>query len=363
MKEEHKKNVLVVYGTRPELIKLAPLIIHLRDKAGINLTTVSTGQHKEMLFSLEELFGIKPDVSLEVMTDNQTVNQVVSKVISEMEYVFKERETDLVFVQGDTATVLATAMAAYFRRIKIAHVEAGLRSFDLDHPFPEEFNRRTVSIIADYNFAPTALSAQNLKNEGVSESKILITGNTVIDALQMILPKLEENRTPKLKILVTAHRRENHGEGIRSICIAIKELLKKNQEVEFVWPVHPNPNVKEVVLDLLATTDRVTLIEPLGYIDLLREMKSADLVWTDSGGIQEETPTLKKPVLILREVTERPEVVNAGFGFLVGTDVDKIVSKSMQLLENKDYYQKSISGDNPFGSGNACEKIANFVFN
>ena len=249
-----KMNIVVVYGTRPELIKVAPLILKLREHSEINLKVISTGQRREMLVVLENIFEVKPDVSLDLMTENQTVSGVVSKVMKTLEAELKEFKTDLVFVQGDTATVLATAMTAYFSRIKIAHIEAGLRSHNLDHPFPEEFNRKTVSIIADYNFAPTKLSANNLKKEGVAGDKIFITGNTVIDALQLLLPKLETKQVEEKTILVTAHRRENHGEGIDSICEAIKKLMEADDEVKFIWPLHPNPNVGEVVRENWANT-------------------------------------------------------------------------------------------------------------
>lgn len=349
--------IYIVYGTRPELIKLAPLIIKLRKIQNVQLTTISTGQHKEMLKSLENIFDIKPDISLDVMTDNQSVNQVISKVMDKMDKILSEDPPHLVFVQGDTATVLATGMACYFSRIKLAHVEAGLRSFNLDHPFPEEFNRRTVSIFADYNFAPTQTSAENLLNEGVDMHKVIVTGNTVIDALQLIGNKLPEQFSTKKSILVTAHRRENHGEGIDNICEAIIELHNKRKDIEFIWPVHPNPNVKEVVDNKLKDLERVRLLEPVDYISLLTMIKNAHIIWTDSGGIQEEAPSFKKPVLILREVTERPEVVSAGFGVLVGTSKNTICSKTEELLDMQSLYNEMVSGENPFGDGDAADKI------
>lgn len=349
--------ISIVYGTRPELIKLAPLIIALKKEKWVELTIINTGQHKEMLVSLEKLFQVYPDISLNVMTDNQNVSQVVSKVIAQMDRLIDKNKPDLVFVQGDTATVLATAIACFYSKVKIAHVEAGLRSFDLQHPFPEEFNRRTVSLFADYNFAPTQTSANNLLKEGVNKNKILVTGNTVIDSLQIIKRKLKPRKNDKKTILVTAHRRENHKKGIENICSAIIELLQQNNKVEFIWPIHPNPNVKEIVEKRLSNVPGVTLCAPMDYLELLDTISNSFLIWTDSGGIQEEVPSFGKPVLILREVTERPEVVSSGFGLLVGTSKSKIVSSTIELLTNSEKYTKMISGKNPFGDGNASKRI------
>lgn len=355
-------NVFAVYGTRPELIKMAPLIIELKKNKDLNLFVVNTGQHREMLTPLEEIFKIKADISLDVMSKGQSVSTVVSKVIQAMEAEFKKHKADLVFVQGDTATVLATAMAAYFSRVKIAHVEAGLRSFDLNHPFPEEFNRKTVSIIADYNFVPTHVSAQNLLNEGVPNNKIFIVGNTVIDALKLIQPLLKKSLEAKKTILVTAHRRENHGEGIRNICEAVLSLLKRDSELHFIWPVHPNPKVKEYVYQALGNQERVQLCEPMDYVELLSTIINSTLIWTDSGGIQEECPSFKKPVIILREVTERPEIISSGFGVLVGTSSEKILSQTNHIINDPTIYHQMTSGDNPFGDGIASKKILNVIF-
>ncbi len=352
-----KMKVFVVYGTRPELIKVAPLILKLKSLTKVELKVVSTGQHKEMLYDLEKLFEISPDYSLDLMTKDQTVNSVVAKVITKMDELIHQESPELVFVQGDTATVLGASMACFYSKVDVAHIEAGLRSFNLEHPFPEEFNRRVVSIFAKYNFAPTSLSAQNLINEGVNKNQVFVTGNTVIDALNILSEKIETKSFQKKLILVTAHRRENHASGIKSICKAIQELLKVRSDVQFVWPVHPNPNVKEVVKELLGELDGVTLLEPIGYLELISTMKSAYIIWTDSGGIQEEAPSFKKPVLILREVTERPEVVDSGFGELTGSNTEKIITSTMRLLDDEAYYSRRISGDNPFGSGNACDQM------
>lgn len=356
-------NVFAVYGTRPELIKMAPLIIELKKNKDLNLFIVNTGQHREMLTPLEEIFQIKADMSLDIMSSGQTVSSVVAKVIQAMEVEFKMHKADLVFIQGDTATVLATAMAAYFSGVKIAHVEAGLRSFDLDHPFPEEFNRKTVSIVADYNFVPTPLSAQNLVNEGISKDKIFTVGNTVIDALKLIQPKLKQTLKSNKTILVTAHRRENQGEGIKNICEAVLSLLKLDSEIHFIWPVHPNPKVKEYVYLTLENQDRVKLCEPMDYIDLLSTINNSTLIWTDSGGIQEECPSFRKPLLILRKVTERPEIISAGFGVLVGTSTKEIIKQTNRIINDSEKYHQMISGKNPFGDGTTSKKILEVIFN
>lgn len=353
--------IFVVYGTRPELIKVAPLILKLRAIGNAELTVVSTGQHKEMLNSLESLFEISPDVSLDLMTTNQTVNSVVSKVIGSVDELIQKNRPDLVFVQGDTATVLGTAMACYYAKVKVAHIEAGLRSFDLNHPFPEEFNRKVVSIFADYNFAPTQLSADNLLNEGVDKCKVFVTGNTVIDALKILSQKSDLKSSVKKIILVTAHRRENHGEGMIHICNAIKALLTLRSDVEFIWPLHPNPNVKDAVLSQMKGLEGISFTEPMDYVTLISTMKSAYLIWTDSGGIQEEAPSFRKPLLVLREVTERPEVISSGFGELTGTNSDKIIAATLRLLDDEVYYTERVSGQNPFGDGDACDKILSIL--
>lgn len=351
----------VVYGTRPELIKVAPLILKLKELSRVELIVVSTGQHREMLVELEQLFGINPDVSLSLMSENQTISSVVSGVIHEVDKLLLQYQPDLVFVQGDTATVLGTAMACYYAKVKVAHIEAGLRSFDLNHPFPEEFNRRVVSIFADYNFAPTQISAENLIREGVPKSRVFVTGNTVIDALNILSSKFVTKKSDKKLILVTAHRRENHGAGIIAICEAIKNILQQRDDVKFIWPLHPNPNVLEVVTNYMQGINGIALIAPMGYEALVSTMKNSYLIWTDSGGIQEEAPSLKKPILILREVTERPEVVTSGFGELTGTNTQQIVLSTLKLLNDKEYYKSKINGQNPFGNGDACEQILSIL--
>ncbi len=356
------KKFIVTYGTRPELIKLVPLIYELRKSSSVRTIVVNTGQHIDMLKPLEKFFEITPDYELNVMQPNQTINKTLSAVLLKIEDLFIQIKPDLVFIQGDTSTVLATGMACFNMGINVAHVEAGLRSFDLTQPFPEEFNRKVVSLFAQYNFAPTELSKNNLIAEKIAKEKIFITGNTVIDTIQIIAEKIKISKdvNPN-KILITAHRRENHGEGMLNICKAIKEIIKLKNDVEFVWPVHSNPNVKLVVELELKNLKQVKLLPPLDYFDLLQHMANSKIIWTDSGGIQEESPYFKKPVLILRNITERPEVVSAGFGVLVGTNVERIVEETTKLFSDPNYYNSLTTGQNPFGDGNAAKKIIDII--
>ncbi|MBL7893044.1 MAG: UDP-N-acetylglucosamine 2-epimerase (non-hydrolyzing) [Bacteroidia bacterium] len=359
-----KFKIVVAYGTRPEIIKLAPLIIELRKRRNVELVVVNSGQHKEMVDDLELFFGIRSHYRFEVMTPNQSLNTILSKIVNETSRLFSKIKPDLVFVQGDTTTVFAIATACFYSGIKTAHVEAGLRSGDIYNPYPEEFNRRSVSLISNYNFAPTKASANNLIKEKVPRSKIYITGNTVVDALNIVLAKQKQKPGSSgltKRILITAHRRENHGKGIENICNAVKKILSTRNDIEFIWPVHPNPNVVGPVKKILRDSDRVTISAPLSYIELVAEMNKAYLIWTDSGGIQEEAPSLKKPVLILRTVTERPEVITSGFGILVGTDIKKIVSITNRMLDSKSVYKKMVSGKNPFGDGRAAKKIVDII--
>ena len=360
------KKIMLFYGTRPELIKLAPLIFILKKNKKVNLKVVNTGQHKEMVDDLEAFFSIKPDFKLNIMKDNQSLNEISEKITKKANSLLLVEKPDIVVIQGDTSSVLGIGLVAFNLRIKVAHVEAGLRSFDMEHPFPEEFNRRAVSLFASYNFAPTKQSVQQLINERIPKSKIFLTGNTIVDAIQLTMAnqkkgkRLSKVNTP-LQILITAHRRENHGLGIENICKSILLVLKKHPEVSFIWPVHPNPNVIGPVNKILGNKERVHIIPPVSYLELLKLIDESFLVWTDSGGIQEEVPTFKKPVLILRKVTERPEVISAGFGLLVGTNPNKIVAETSILLINPAEYNKRISGKNPFGDGKASDKIADIL--
>ena len=358
-----KMKIAIVYGTRPEIIKLMPLILNMQKHDSIDLTLINTGQHKEMVNEVEAIFNITPHFYLEVMQYNQTLTDILRNVTTKVEHILTELRPDLVLVQGDTSTVASVGMVSFYNKIPVGHVEAGLRSHNLDEPYPEEFNRRVISILADLNFAPTRQAAENLVREGVPAEKITITGNTIVDMVNLARKLLKPGtRVAGRKILITAHRRENHGKGIQNICEAIKILRKKFPDLTFVWPVHPNPNVKNVVYGELDGVEKVHLIEPLGYIDLIRELDESYLIWSDSGGIQEECPSFGKPVLILRNITERPEVVTSGFGELVGTNIDRIVQKTSQLLIDKDAYRKMVLGENPFGDGTASDKIVKAIF-
>lgn len=358
------KRILCVYGTRPEIIKMVSVIRALRAKPGVECRVLNTGQHREMVAELEPIFGIEPDFRFNVMRKNQSLNELVGRVLEAFAGLLASFRPDIVIVQGDTSTVFAVGVACFHEGIPVAHVEAGLRSFDIRSPFPEEFNRKTISQFASYNFAPTERACGNLLDEGVAREKIWVTGNTVIDAIRTILEgKIirEKLVTGKRQILVTAHRRESFGMGIRNICASVKQVLDRHSDVQFLWPVHPNPNVRDTIYRELDGQVRVCLSEPLDYLGLLQAMQESALIWTDSGGIQEEAPTFRKPVLILREVTERPEVVEAGFGRLVGTEVKSIVRETGRLLDDPAEYQARIAGQNPFGDGKAGERIAGIL--
>ncbi|NQU83428.1 MAG: UDP-N-acetylglucosamine 2-epimerase (non-hydrolyzing), partial [Parcubacteria group bacterium] len=355
------KKILFVFGTRPEAIKLAPVILEVKKHQKIVLTKVLiTAQHREMMDEVLEVFKIKPDFDLNIMLPNQTLSEVTSRILTGVEDILKRERPNLVFVQGDTTTVLATALACYYQRITLVHVEAGLRSFDKFQPFPEEINRRLVSHIADFNFAPTEEAAENLLNEGIERKKILVTGNTVIDALFMAIKKkgsfseeLDKVDFNKRLILLTAHRRENFGLPLENICQAVKEISKLGEDLEIVYPVHLNPNVQETVRKILRNIPNVKLLKPLDYLSFCHLMKKSYLILTDSGGIQEEASSLNKPILVLRNVTERPEVIKTGAAILVGTDQKKIVRETKSLLEDEQKYRRMGTVSNPFGDGKA----------
>lgn len=356
-----KKKIVIIYGTRPEIIKLMPVIREAKKNKYFHTIILNSGQHTEMLKEAEYLFGIKSDYKLMVMTHNQKLEKLTENLIHRLSNTLKKIKPDIVLVQGDTTTAMCGALSAFYLNIKVAHIEAGLRSNDLLQPFPEEFNRKVISIIADFNFAPTPLARKNLLCEGIAASKIFVTGNTIVDAVKIISKENRFNaikgKKLALRILVTAHRRENHSKGIKQICDAIKIISRKVENIEFVWPVHPNPNVSAVVYNELNGLNNIKLIKPVSYIELLKLINSSFLIWTDSGGIQEEVTALKKPVLILRNVTERPEVISAGFGIIVGTNPKQIVNRTIELLSNEKKYIKMISGKNPFGDGNASKII------
>lgn len=349
-----------IFGTRPEIIKMAPVIHELQKHTDRVLThTVCSGQHRELLYPLIDWFDLTVDINLDVMEPNQNLSKLGSKILSELGALFEKEKYDCVIAQGDTTTVLMSAIAAFYAKIPFVHVEAGLRTFDPYLPFPEEMNRILAARIAALHFAPTEQSAENLQREGIHENTIIITGNTVIDALHYTTNKLQTHLISQEKktILVTAHRRENFGEPLRKICNALLKISRLFPEVEIIFPMHPNPNVRETVNAILGNISNITLIEPLPYDQLIRLMATAHFTITDSGGIQEEAPALKKPVLVLREETERPELVKLGGAILVGSDEALIIEWTKKLLTCKESYQKMVLGYSPYGSGKAAETI------
>ncbi|WP_026867828.1 non-hydrolyzing UDP-N-acetylglucosamine 2-epimerase [Hyphomicrobium zavarzinii] len=366
--------VAVVLGTRPEAIKLAPVILSLRKMHNLATLVVNSGQHRELSVKALSAFGIVPDIDLTIMQPGQTIAELTSRLFASLDRMLDTERPDWVIVQGDTSTAMVAAVTAFYRRIKVAHVEAGLRSFDIWAPFPEEANRVFVSHVATHSFAPTALSRDNLLRLGVDESAITVTGNTVVDALRLLRPGLNgieldaalgpavmadlEVYTP---ILVTSHRRESFGAGLDGICTALSEIAARFEDHAIIYPVHPNPNVREFVVQRLGGRPRIHLVEPLGYLELLAVMNRSTLILTDSGGIQEEAPSFGKPVLILRDVTERPEVVEVGAGRLVGTDAQRIVAGTVELLSDAVAYARMARAGNPFGDGFAAERIVDAI--
>lgn len=378
------KTLLLVFGTRPEAIKMCPLVLEFKKHPDVFNTLVCvTGQHREMLDQVLNLFEIKPDYDLNIMKPNQDLYDITSNVLLGIRDVLTEAKPDVVFVHGDTTTSSATALAAFYKQIPVAHIEAGLRTGNIYSPWPEEMNRLITGRIATYNFAPTPLSRQNLLKENVDESKITVTGNTVIDALHWVVNKISSNAdlAKSLKqemlsfgydvsrleqgrrlVLITGHRRENFGEGFLNICHSIKHLSEKYPDVDFVYPVHLNPNVRKPVFDILASIENVFLIEPLSYLPFVYMMEKSHLLLTDSGGVQEEAPGLGKPVLVMRNTTERPEAVDAGTVILVGTDKDKIINGMSDLLENKNgLYDRMAHAVNPYGDGKACGRVVKWL--
>ena len=358
--------VLSIIGTRPEVIKMAPIIKEMQKFTDDIVAKVCiTAQHREILDQALNLFGIAPDYDLNLMRQNQSTTQVASLVLAELEPILQREKADWVLLQGDTTTVMAASLAAYYAKVKIAHVEAGLRTFDKWQPFPEEINRRVVGVIADLHFAPTQQSRHNLLREGVPDERVLVTGNSVIDALRWAaeqpfdfnLPNLNLNENCRL-ILVTSHRRENIGQPIRNICSALRTLAERHQsDVQIVFPIHPNPNIQQPVRQTLENIPNIALLPPLDYLSLVQLMKRAYLVLTDSGGIQEEAPGLGKPVLVLRNLTERPEAVRTGTVRLVGTDSETILVEVERLLEDSKEYTRMAQAVNPYGDGFAAQRI------
>ncbi len=370
-----KKN-LIVFGTRPEAIKMAPLVKEFQKYSTTFDTKVCvTAQHREMLDQVLDFFEITPDYDLDLMRPNQNLYSITADIITNLKEVLEDFKPDYVFVHGDTSTTMATSVAAFYAGAKVCHVEAGLRTFNKLSPFPEEMNRRIAGVVSDYHFPPTSTSRQNLLNENVEESYVLVTGNTVIDALNYSAQKvkrsdfhdseiMELNKNLDLSkriILVTGHRRENHGQGFIDICRALRNIATNNPEVQIIYPVHLNPNVQKPVYELLSDISNIQLINPLSYPAFVWLMSHAYLIITDSGGVQEEAPSLGKPVLVMRDTTERPEAVTAGTVILVGTDINKITSETEKLLNNKEHYQEMSARHNPYGDGTACSKIVQFI--
>ena len=370
------KRVLLVFGTRPEAIKMAPLVLKLKENNKDFETKVCvTGQHRQMLDQVLSLFQLTPDYDLNLMKPGQTLSDVTTGVLKGLEQVFGEWLPDVVLVHGDTATTFAASLAAYYHKIKVGHVEAGLRTGDIYSPWPEEANRKLTGALANYHFAPTQSSYENLIKENVNPVNIVITGNTVIDALLQVKKKVETdqslvnqfqeqfsflNSDQKL-VLVTGHRRENFGQGFLNICTSLANLAKKYPEIQIVYPVHLNPNVQQPVNELLAGIENIHLIAPQDYLPFVYLMNRSYLILTDSGGIQEEAPSLGKPVLVMRDTTERPEAVQAGTVRLVGTDVNTIERSVTVLLENPNIYAEMSEAHNPYGDGTACQQIIDFL--
>ncbi|HVI48414.1 MAG TPA: UDP-N-acetylglucosamine 2-epimerase (non-hydrolyzing) [Chitinophaga sp.] len=389
---KHMNKVLLVFGTRPEAIKMCPLIKELEKHPGtFDVKVCVTGQHREMLDQVLNIFEVKPDYDLKIMKQGQDLYDVTVGVLAGMRDVLEDAKPDVVLVHGDTTTSTAAALAAFYKQIPVAHVEAGLRTHNIYSPWPEEMNRSITGRIATYHFAPTRLSKQNLLAENVSEENIFVTGNTVLDALHMVLGKMQReenmktavearlvqeglpasllaawdgnNRVNRRLVLITGHRRENFGDGFRSICYAIKSLAEKYPEVDFVYPVHLNPNVRKPVNEILQQADlaNVYIISPLDYLPFVYLMSKSCLILTDSGGVQEEAPGLGKPVLVMRNTTERPEAVDAGTVKLVGVDEEKIKEEVSALLDNEDVYNSMAQAVNPYGDGKACHRIARML--
>ncbi|MBR0519230.1 UDP-N-acetylglucosamine 2-epimerase (non-hydrolyzing) [bacterium] len=364
--------VMTVFGTRPEGIKMAPVVMKLKSEKNIQPIVVLTAQHRQMLDQVMNLFDLKADYDLDIMKDRQTLSDITVRVLTGLEKVMEESKPDVVLVQGDTTTAFAGALSAFYHKIPVGHIEAGLRTDDMYNPFPEEMNRRIVSSLASIHFAPTREAKENLLKFGVEESKIYLTGNTVVDALQYILskdnavyPKEFVNfHDGKKKILfVETHRRENLGEPMRNICRALKRIVDKYEDIEIVFSVHRNPAVREVVFPELSNIERVLLMDPVDYPVMIGLMKKSFFVLTDSGGLQEEAPSIGKPVVVLRENTERPEGLRAGTAVLSGTDENKIFELSSQLLEDNKVYEKMSKAINPYGDGKTSERIANILLN
>ena len=359
------KTVMVVFGTRPEAIKMCPLVNELKSRNGINTIVAVTGQHREMLDQVLNTFGVIPDYDLSIMQKNQTLFDITVKVLEGMKKIIEECKPDIILVHGDTSTSFSTALAAYYLGVKVGHVEAGLRTYNIHSPYPEEFNRQGIGIVSEMNFAPTVTAKENLIREGKDPSTIFVTGNTVIDALKTTHqddyshPVIDSLKGKRM-VLITAHRRENL-DKLRSMFSAVKRVLDEHDDVRAVYPIHPNPLVRQAASEVFKDDDKLQLIEPLNVIDFHNFMSRSYLILTDSGGVQEEAPGFGVPVLVLRDTTERPEGVAAGTLKLVGTDEDAIYREFSRLLDVKSEYEKMSHAINPYGDGMACDRIADII--
>lgn len=362
------KTVMLVFGTRPEAIKMCPLVNELKKRKNINTVVCVTGQHRQMLDQVLEAFDVKPDYDLSVMKEKQTLFDITTNILNSIKAVLEQVKPDVVLVHGDTSTTFVTALACFYLQIPIGHVEAGLRTFNIYSPYPEEFNRQAVSIVAKYNFAPTVLAKENLVKEGKNEKYIFVTGNTAIDALKTTVKaeyfhkELEWAKDSRL-ILITAHRRENLGQPMHNMFRAIRRVLDEHPDVKAIYPIHMNPVVRQAASEELGNCDRIHIIEPLEVLDFHNFLANSYMILTDSGGIQEEAPSLGKPVLVMRDTTERPEGIEAGTLKLVGTDEEVIYSNFTKLLDNKEEYNKMAHASNPYGDGFACKRIADILEN
>lgn len=369
-----KKN-LIIFGTRPEAIKMAPLIKAFEKQKGFETRICITAQHRQMLDQVLDFFEINPYYDLDLMKPDQNLYALTAEIISGLKTIIEDFKPDYIYVHGDTTTTMAASIASFYGGVKVCHVEAGLRTNDKLSPFPEEINRQITGRIADYHFAPTEQSKKNLLKENVREERILVTGNTVIDALLESSEKVRNIKSEEVSkieklldadkrlILVTGHRRENHGEGFVRICESLKMIAEKNSNVQIIYPVHLNPNVQKPVYELLSQVSNIHLVDPLSYPSFVWLMNKSYIIVTDSGGVQEEAPSLSKPVLVLRDTTERPEAVSAGTVILVGTDKNRITEECQKLLDDENHYKKMAALHNPYGDGNASKRIVNFINN
>ncbi|MBE7015901.1 MAG: UDP-N-acetylglucosamine 2-epimerase (non-hydrolyzing) [Ruminococcaceae bacterium] len=360
------KKVMLVFGTRPEAIKMCPLVNELKTRKNIETIVCVTGQHRQMLDIVLEAFSVVPDYDLSVMKDKQTLFDITCNILEKIKEVLETEKPDVVLVHGDTSTTFVTALACFYLQIPVGHVEAGLRTYNIYSPYPEEFNRQAVGIVAKYNFAPTELSKENLLREGKNPDTIYVTGNTAIDALKTTIKEdytheqLDWASDSKL-IMITAHRRENLGEPMKNMFRAIKRIIDEHPDVKAIYPIHMNPVVRETANSILGGCDRIRIIEPLDVLDFHNFLSRSHLILTDSGGIQEEAPSLGKPVLVMRDTTERPEGIKAGTLKLVGTNEETIYTEFKTLLENSDEYKKMSLASNPYGDGFACKRIADIL--